>query len=139
MICSSVWRFRVIGLPLGAHDSTVELLSQWCSFRGEGQQDAVNNGDEATYYTIVAQYGHEYGNLAYQAATDTGFLGIYANNFLEHKLSEAGQAWTPQLRETVMRQFCCGSYRPEAGPTSSPGQVTPTTAPHPDPLIHPLH
>ena len=36
MIYSSVWRFRVIGLLLSAHDSTIELLSQWCNFRGEG-------------------------------------------------------------------------------------------------------
>jgi len=36
MICSSVCRFRVMGLLLPAHHSTSQLPSQWCSFRGEG-------------------------------------------------------------------------------------------------------
>src|SRR2546425_4812433 len=36
MIGSSLCRFRVMGLLLSAHHSTVELPSQWCSFRGEG-------------------------------------------------------------------------------------------------------
>src|SRR5438445_5073566 len=37
MICSSVCRFRIMGLLLSAHHSTVELPSQWCTFQGEGQ------------------------------------------------------------------------------------------------------
>ena len=48
-ICSSVWPFRVIGLLRWTHDSTVEPLNQWSSFRGEGQSFADIEENRATY------------------------------------------------------------------------------------------
>ena len=51
---------------------------------------AKNNGDAAAYYGILAVNGHDYGNLAYQAATKTGFWGIYANDFLAANAGENG-------------------------------------------------
>jgi hypothetical protein len=45
-------------------------------------------GDVAGYYSVLDANGHDYGNIAYEAATDTGLWGQYANNFLENKASE---------------------------------------------------
>ena len=53
-------------------------------------QQYVNSGNAAGYYNLLNQYGHQYGNLAYGAATDSGFWGQYANNFLELKAAEYG-------------------------------------------------
>ncbi len=49
----------------------------------QSQLEAYKNaGDAAGYYSTLAANGHDYGNLALEAATDTGFWGHYANNFL---------------------------------------------------------
>lgn len=34
-------------------------------------------GDAANYYNLLAANGHDYGNLAYEAATDTGLWGAW--------------------------------------------------------------
>ena len=51
-------------------------------------QSYVQEGNASAYYETLGANGHEYGNLAYEAATDTGFWGQYANNFLENKAQE---------------------------------------------------
>lgn len=51
-------------------------------------QQVVNEGNAAAYYGFLATNGHDYGNLALQAATDTGFFGLLANNYLLEIASE---------------------------------------------------
>ena len=53
-------------------------------------KDAGDMASAESYYNILAANGHDYGNLAVQAATDTGFWGKYANNFMELKAQEYG-------------------------------------------------
>jgi hypothetical protein len=65
-------------------------------------QGFVDAGNATDYYNTLAQAGHDYGNLALQAATDTGFWGTFANNFLEEK---AEQFQVPFDRDTVMRDL----------------------------------
>src|SRR5437870_11352772 len=65
MICSSVCRFRVMGLLLSAHHSIVGLPNQWCSFRGEGQPE---NLDPFTAVLIANVWHHWSGSeIAYEA------------------------------------------------------------------------
>lgn len=65
----------------------------------EAYKDA---GDAASYYSTLAANSHDYGNLAYEAATDSGFWGQYANNFMENKASELG---IPLDRDKIMREL----------------------------------
>src|SRR6187200_3096700 len=53
MICSSVSRLRVMAPSSGAHLNTGALLSQWSSFRGEGQNHLcdTNHGGQTDGYT----------------------------------------------------------------------------------------
>lgn len=66
-----------------------------------------NEGDAANYYRILAENGHDYGNLAYEAATDTGFWGRYANNFLENKASELNVVID---RDKIMRELMAADF-----------------------------
>ena len=77
-----------------------EVISQLNTF--------VNNKDYASFYSTLAQYGHDYGNLAYAASTNTGFYGIYANNYLNQFLGTQYLIIRPYLRtiapELLVRQ-----------------------------------
>lgn len=44
-----------------------EIISQLENYK--------ESGDAGSYYNTLAENGHDYGNLAYEAATDTGFWG----------------------------------------------------------------
>lgn len=62
-------------------------------------------GDTQSYYNLLAENGHDYGNLAVQAATDTGFWGQYANNFMENKASEYGVTFDrDQIAQELMNK-----------------------------------
>lgn len=65
-------------------------------------QQVVNDGNAAAYYGFLAANGHDYGNLALQAATDTGFLGKLANNYLQNVSSDYNVAFD---REQLMRNL----------------------------------
>ena len=74
-------------------------LSQTVISQLQAYKDA---GNAAGYYSTLAANGHDYGNLAYEAATDTGFWGQYANNFLENKAQELG---VPLDRNKIMQEL----------------------------------
>ena len=62
-------------------------------------------GDTQSYYNLLAENGHDYDNLAVQAATDTGFWGQYANNFMENKASEYGVTFDrDQIAQELMNK-----------------------------------
>ena len=78
---------------------TVEIQNQLKAYK-----DA---GDAANYYKTLGENGHDYGNLAYEAATDSGFWGQYANNFLENKAIELGVNID---RNKIMRELMEADY-----------------------------
>ena len=65
------------------------------------------SGNASEYYALLAARGHNYGSLAYQAATDTGFWGQYANNFMENKARELGVAID---RDKIMRELILADF-----------------------------
>jgi hypothetical protein len=65
-------------------------------------------GDAGNYYKTLSENGHDYGNLAYEAATDSGFWGQYANNFLENKSLELGISID---RNKIMLELMDEDYR----------------------------
>jgi Ca2+-binding RTX toxin-like protein len=67
----------------------------------------VEQGNAAAYYQALAMYGHLYGNLAYDAATNTGFWGRFANNFLDNKAGEYGVSYD---RQKIMRELMESDY-----------------------------
>lgn len=71
----------------------------------------VAAGDASGYYTLLSQCGHNYGSLAYQAATDTGFWGQYANNFMENKARELGISID---RDKIMRELMQADFNARA-------------------------
>lgn len=74
----------------------------------QGQLKAFQeSGDAANYYKTIAEYGHDYGNLAYEAATDSGLWGRYANNHLENKAREYGVSID---RNKIMRELMQADY-----------------------------
>ena len=73
-------------------------------------------GDVAGYYSVLDANGHDYGNIAYEAATDTGLWGQYANNFLENKASEYGVVVD---RNALMRDLMIADYNFRAAPENN--------------------
>lgn len=78
---------------------TARTLPDWML---DQLQSYVDAGDATNYYKTLDAWGHDYGNLALQAATDSGFGGVYANNFMENKAREFG---VPLDRNQIMRDL----------------------------------
>lgn len=70
-------------------------------------RDYAQQGNSAAYYSTLASYGHLYGNLAHDAATNTGFWGRFANNFLENKAQEFGASYD---RNKIMNELMTADF-----------------------------